>query len=319
MEAAEESPVIVIVDDLRWVDIPTRRTLSFIARRLQFERIAVVSARRMGTDDSTDTGPVLVLNTVPADVADQILVGAGVTSAHVRRELVAACGGIPLVLVEAAHLLSADQREGRADLPDPLPVGPSGQRVVDLVLERLDPQARAALVVAAADPDGDLLRIITALRIREMDVADLEAAEEGGVISLDGDRLRFRHPLMRSAAYHDAGLADRRAAHRALGATLPTGSPARAWHLARAAVGPDEEVARALDEAATITARARGAERGRPVLGAGQPAVARADGPHPPSAPRRRRRPRCRHGRCRRSAARPGRRRRRPAPGRRHA
>ena len=78
-----------------------------------------------------------------------------------RRQLVAAGGGIPLVLVEAAHLLDADQREGRADLPDPMPIGPSGQRVVDLLLERLPSAARAALVVAAADPDGDLLRILT--------------------------------------------------------------------------------------------------------------------------------------------------------------
>ena len=132
VDAAEERPIIVLVDDMRWVDVPTRRALSFIARRLQFDRVGIVSARRLALDESLDTGPVIRLDAVPDDVADQILCDAGVTSAVVRRQLVAAGGGIPLVLVEAVHLLDADQRDGRADLPDPLPIGPSGQRVVDL-------------------------------------------------------------------------------------------------------------------------------------------------------------------------------------------
>ena len=128
------------------------------------------------------------------------------------------------------------------------------------------------------------------------------------MITLDGDHLTFRHPLMRSAAYHDAGRADRRAAHRALADALPVGSPARAWHLARAAVGPDEEVARALDEAAAVTAR-----RGAPsVAGRSWELASRLSPepprPRPPAAPRRLRRPRRRDGRGRRSPARPGRR-----------
>jgi DNA-binding CsgD family transcriptional regulator len=258
VDAAEEAPVVVFVDDLPWVDAPSRRTLSYIARRLQFERVAIVSTRRAGTDAHTDTGPIIVLDAVTDDVADAILADAGVTSAGVRRELIAAGGGIPLVLVEAANLLDEDQRAGRADLPDPLPVGASGQRVVDLVLERLPPSVMSALLVAAAEPDGDLARILSALGDLGLGVDDLEVAEAHGIVSLDGDRVSFRHPLMRSAAYHDAPRARRRNAHRALAATLPVGSPARAWHLARAAVGPDEDVAKALDDAAALTAQ-RGA------------------------------------------------------------
>ena len=167
------------------------------------------------------------------------------------------------MLVEAANLLDEDQRAGRAELPDPLPIGPSGQRVVDLVFARLAPPVLAALLVAAAEPDGDLGRIGRALAAQGLGLAELEAAEERGVVQLDGDRVTFRHPLMRSAAYHDAPRADRRAAHRALAATLPDGSLARAWHLARAAVGPDEDVARRLDDAAAVTAR-----RGAPTVAA---------------------------------------------------
>ncbi len=256
VDAAEGAPLVIIVDDLPWVDLPTRRTLSYIARRLQFERLAIVSARRFGADAHTDTGPTLRVDAVSDEVADQILRDAGVGSAAVRRELVAAAGGLPLVLVEAANLLDADQRAGRAELPDPLPIGRTGQRVVDLLLERLDSNVRAALLVAAAEPDGDLARIVKALTEGGLGVSELEAAEAAGIVSLDGDRLSFRHPLMRAAAYHDASRADRRAAHRALAGTLPPDAPSRAWHLARAAVGPDESVASALDAAATVTVSA---------------------------------------------------------------
>ena len=86
----------------------------------------------------------MVLGAVTDDVADAILRDAGVTSGRVRRELIAAGGGIPLVLIEAANMLDADQRAGRVELPDPLPIGSSGQRVVDLLLERLPPTVLSA-------------------------------------------------------------------------------------------------------------------------------------------------------------------------------
>ena len=160
-DAAEEAPIVIIVDDLNYVDLPTRRTLSYVARRLQFERLVIVSTRRVG-DSHTDTGPVIVLEAVADDVADAILREAGVSAPTVRRDLVAAAGGIPLVLVEAAKLLDADQRTGRAELPVPLPIGTSGQHVVDLLLQRLAPNVLNALLIAAAERDGDLLRIIEA-------------------------------------------------------------------------------------------------------------------------------------------------------------
>ena len=282
VDAAEVAPIVVLVDDLHWVDVPTRRTLSYIARRLQFERLAIVSSRRSGADSHTDTGPVVALDVVSDDVADAILRDAGVSAANVRRELVAASGGVPLVLREAANMLDADQRSGRAELPDPLPIGSSGQRVVDLLLERLPPGVLSALLVAAAEPDGDLVRIINALREQGLGVAELEIAEEHGVVVLDRDRLTFRHPLMRSGAYHDAPRADRRAAHRALARTLPAGSPARAWHLARAAVGPDETVAQDLEDAAIITN-----QRGAPATAARSWELASRLSPEPADRVRR--------------------------------
>ncbi|MCU1454756.1 MAG: transcriptional regulator, LuxR family, partial [Acidimicrobiales bacterium] len=242
-EAAEEAPVLVLVDDLPWVDLATRRTLAFVARRVRQDRIAVVSARRVGAADDTDTGPLVALGPLEPAVADGVLRDEAVTSAEVRRRLTTASGGIPLVLVEAARLLSADQRAGTAALPDPLPVGPSGQRIVDVLVARLDEPVRRALVVAAAEPEGRLGRILAALARLDLSMADLEAAERGGLVALEGDQLRFRHPLMRSAAYHDASRPDRRAAHRALAESIAGADPARAWHRARAAAGPDETIA----------------------------------------------------------------------------
>ena len=127
VDAAEGAPIVVFVDDLPWVDLPTRRTLSYIARRLQFERVAIVSTRRFGADEHTDTGPTLRIDAVSDDEAEP---DPARRRGEQRRlsaaSSVAAGGGIPLVLVEAANLLDADQRAGRAELPDPLPIGRTG-------------------------------------------------------------------------------------------------------------------------------------------------------------------------------------------------
>ena len=181
------------------------------------------------------------------------------------------------MLVEAANLLDADQRAGRAELPDPLPIGSSGQRVVDLLLERLtSPACSAPCWWRPPSPTATSCASSTRCASGASASPSWRSAEEHGVVVLDGDRLTFRHPLMRSAAYHDAPRADRRAAHRALARTLPKGSPARAWHLARAAVGPDETVAQALEDGGRADQPARRPGDGRPLVGAGQPAVARA-------------------------------------------
>ena len=253
-DAAEAAPIVIIVDDLSWVDLPTRLVLSYIAEHLDVERVAMIASRRRGADPDHDLGRVVNLGGLSPDLAEQLLVDAGVSSAEVRRRLLAAGGGNPLVLVEAAHLLEPAERAGRAVLPDPIPVGHNGQRMAELVLERLDPELRNALVVVAAEPDGDVPRMRSALDALGAGSAALDAAVAAGVLILDGDQVSFRHPLIRAATYHGASRAAQRAAHRALATTLPERSPARAWHLARATLGPDAEVADALDAAATMTA-----------------------------------------------------------------
>ena len=112
-----------------------------------------------------------------------------------------------------------------------------------------------------------------------------DPALAAGVLVADGDRLAFRHPLIRSATYHGARRSELRAAHRALASTLPERSPARAWHLARSALGPDEEIAAALDAAAAMTAHIGAPEPGGADLGGRQPPLTRRRRPLPPAAP----------------------------------
>ena len=186
VEAAEAAPVVILVDDLPWIDRPTRRLLAYIAETLDVERVAIVSTRRIDATARTETGSRLELAALPDDVAEQVLIDGGVTSPAVRGALVGAAGGVPLVLIESANLLDPDERTGRAALPDPLPIGRSSRRVAELVLERVEPSVRSALVVAAADTEGDLDRITRALADQGLGVAELRAAQAGGVIRLDG-------------------------------------------------------------------------------------------------------------------------------------
>ena len=169
--------------------------LSYIAEQLDVERVAMIAVppprRRRRARPRSDRRDRAGCRPI---VAEQLLIDAGVSSADVRRRLLAAGGGNPLVLVEAANLLEPAERAGRAVLPDPLPIGHSGQRMAELVLERLDPELRNALVVVAADPDGDLQRIAAALDALGPGPAALdEAVGEAGV------RDRRRRPGRRSA------------------------------------------------------------------------------------------------------------------------
>jgi DNA-binding CsgD family transcriptional regulator len=249
-----DAPILVVVDDVPWIDLPSRLVLSYLAEHIELERIAVLGARRPGREPENDLGAVVEIGGLDDELADQLLVDSGVSSPEVRRRLREAGGGNPLVLVEAANMLDDAQRAGRALLPDPLPVGRNGRRAAELALDRLDAATRAALVVVAADPDGHTARLHAALAANDHAPQALQPALAAGVLVTEDDRLLFRHPLLRAATYYGASRSAQRSAHRALASTLPDRSPARAWHLARSALGPDEEIAAALDGAATMTA-----------------------------------------------------------------
>ena len=249
--AAERVPLLVVVDDAHWLDRPSAEALTFAARRLTAESLALLFAVREG--EGTDLGVALpTIELEPLKMVGSIELlrerFGSTIAAKVARHLAEATGGNPLALLEVAALLDEGERVGREPLPDHLPASESVERTVRRALRSLPPETRRALLAAATSdsPMGG-------------DLAALEPAEDAGLVRIHAGAVAFRHPLVRSAVYHAAPVDERRAAHRTLADALngEEDSDRRAWHLAAAAEGPDESVAAALEAAAS-----RFAERG---------------------------------------------------------
>jgi DNA-binding CsgD family transcriptional regulator len=258
--AAEEQPVLVSIDDAQWLDEPSLEAFLFAGRRLEAEGVAMIGSLRDGTAVARMDVPWLERLTVPpldTEHARELLVQERLAPSVADRLLDTAAGN-PLALLEIPRLLSDGQRAGREPLEEPLRPGTGVERAFRRALDALDDAARQALLVAATAHTGRLEVIEAALRESGLRVEHLGAAESARLITVDEGEVDFRHPLLRSTAYHAASAAERRAAHAALAAAAPEGSPERAWHLAAGAVAPDEEIAAAL-EAAALDARGRGA------------------------------------------------------------
>src|SRR6476661_2681192 len=250
--AAERVPLLVVVDDAHWLDGPAAEALTFVARRLTAESLALLFAMREG--EGTDLGVALpTIELEPLEVAASMELlherfGSAI-AVNVARHLAAATGGNPLALLEVAALLDEGERAGSESLPDYLPASESVERTVRRALRGLPPETRRALLAAATSdsPTGG-------------DLAALEPAEDAGLVRIHAGSVAFRHPLVRSAVYHVASADERRAAHRGLADALTGEEDAdrRAWHLAAAAEGPDESVAAALEAAASRFAKRGG-------------------------------------------------------------
>lgn len=254
--AAADMPIVLVVDDLHWLDASSAEALSFLARRLGGARVALLVASRPGVPPWPGAQR-LVLGGLDIDAAVALLGPQGLHD-DAARGLAEALGCNPLALLEVASMLTAAQRSGVEPLGDPVPVGPTLERVYRSRADALPARTREALLLAAtagAGEDGGALA--DALAGRGLGPADLEPAEAAGLVVLAGPRVRFGHPLMRSAVFYGAAPADRRAAHAALAQVTGPGA-ARAWHLSAAVTGPDESAAAALEEAAA-DAEARGA------------------------------------------------------------
>ncbi|HMI71095.1 MAG TPA: AAA family ATPase, partial [Solirubrobacteraceae bacterium] len=260
-EAADVEPLVCLIDDVQWLDRASAQTLAFVARRLLAEQIAMVFAVREPNDVNELTGlPELVVGGLADGEARSLLASAmpGRLDERVLDQIVAETRGNPLALLELPRGLTPAEFAGGFGLPDARPLA---SRVEETFVQRvrsLPRETQRLLLVAAAEPAGDvslLWRAAERLGIRG-DAG--RPAEEAGLIEL-GIRVRFRHPLMRSAAYRAADFRDRREVHGALAeATDPDTDPdRRAWHRAQAASGPDEAVADELERSAD-RAQARG-------------------------------------------------------------
>lgn len=250
--AAADGPLLVVVDDLHWLDPGTASAVLFAARRLAHDPIALVLATRGASPPGTalDGLELLRLDGLDAEEAGELL-PPGIAPPVLER-LVAATQGNPLALVEVDRQLDVAQRRGGAPLPDPLPAGDRLEAVFAPVVAGLPEAARRAAVLAAASRDGAAGPITAALGVDGFDAgAALGEAERLGVLRRDPGAVRFRHALVRSAVWAATPAAERRGSHEALAAVLDDSQRRlRSWHRSEAATAPDAALAAELDELA---------------------------------------------------------------------
>ncbi|HEV2260304.1 MAG TPA: AAA family ATPase [Streptosporangiaceae bacterium] len=258
-EAAGERPLICLVDDEQWLDQASAQGLGFTARRLAADPVGLIFATRVAGDELAGL-PKLEVEGLPDDDARALLEGAltGTLDARVRDLIIAETRGNPLALLELPRGLTPAELAGGFGLPGAAPLTGAIEDSFARQLDALPAETRRLVQLAAADSSGDRSLLWRAARRLGIPVQARAPAVAAELVEF-GAGVRFRHPLVRSAAYRSAGLPDRQQMHAALAeATDPAADPdRRAWHRAQAAAGPDEDVALELERSAG-RAQARG-------------------------------------------------------------
>ncbi len=261
--AADDKPLLCVVDDAQWLDQVSVQTLGFVARRLLAEPVVVLFAVRDSHDGAADVLPGLpelrvegLSDSDARDLLDSVVVGR--LDERVRDRVIAETRGNPLALIQVPRNVPAAELAGGFWHGSARPLVGQMEEGFARRIQSLPDDTRRLVLLAAADPVGDPVLFSRAAAHLGIGMEMLAPAEAAGVIEY-GSRMRFHHPLVRSAAYRAADLADRRDVHRALAlATDPELDPdRRAWHAANAAAGPDDTVAAEL-EASAWRAQSRG-------------------------------------------------------------
>ena len=262
-EAAQRTPLLLVVDDAHWLDPASTDILAFVARRVGSDPIIMLGAVREEGDCARLESCVdlLVLGGLDEDAARELLrTTAPGLAPSVCERLLRVAQGNPLALLELPEALGDSVRVGGALLPSRLPLTKRLERAFAARLAALPPATRVLLQVAAA-ADGEvlteILRAAEAMDELRPEPADLDPAIDAGLVHVDGLALRFRHPLVRSAVYQASSIAERTAAHRALAVVLAADPDRRVRHRASAALGRDPQIAAELEACAE-----RSADRG---------------------------------------------------------
>ena len=258
---AEDQPLVCLVDDAQWLDRVSAQVLAFVARRLLAEPVALVFAVREPSDSPELDGlPEQTIGGLTDGDARTLLDSAtlGRLDERVRDRIVAETRGNPLALLELPRGLTGAELAGGFALPDALPLASQIEQSFVRRVQSLPTETQRLLLTAAAESVGDLTLLRRAAEQLGIGAGAESPAEADGLIEF-GARVRFRHPLVRSAAYRSGSAADRHDVHRALAdATDPQLDPdRRAWHRAHAAAQPDEAVAADLERSA-VRAKSRG-------------------------------------------------------------
>jgi DNA-binding CsgD family transcriptional regulator len=251
-EAADEQPLLCVIDDVQWLDAASAQALAFVARRLGEESVGMLFTVREPSEWLKGLER-LVVGGLAEDDARELLDSAitGPLDPQVRDRIIFEAHGNPLALLELPRTLSPPELAGGFGLPDmPVPLT-SIEQSFQRRLDALPKESQLLLLVAAAEPLGDPSLLLRAARAIGLSAGAADPAVAAGLLATGG-QVRFRHPLVRSTVYRRAAAADRQKAHAALAeATDPKADPdRRAWHRAHATTGPDEEIAAELERSA---------------------------------------------------------------------
>jgi DNA-binding CsgD family transcriptional regulator len=259
-DLSERSPVVVVADDAQWLDRSSLDVLAFAGSRLDAERVVLlVGARGQAPPPGFDRGfPELHLEPLSAADAGLLLDRQPrPPRGRARAQVLAQAAGNPMALIELAKVIADDPAASRRWAAEPLPLTDRLTAVLASRFAALPGPTQAALLLAAVADSPDLNA--AASHGAGPDARALAPAEQLGLVKVDRAGLHFSHPLVRSAIYHSAPFAQRAAAHRELASALHDQPDRRAWHLAAAALHPDEHVASLLEATATQAQRRGGA------------------------------------------------------------
>jgi hypothetical protein len=251
-EVAAERPLVCLVDDEHWLDRASAQVLAFVARRLGAESVGLVFGTRVLGEELAGL-PELEVAGLREEGARALLdsVLTVPVDTRVRDQIVAETRGNPLALVELPRGLTSAELAGGFGLPGAVALSGSIEDSFRRRSEVLPAETKQLLLLAAAEPTGDPALVWRAAALLGIAADAARAADEAGLLAI-GDRVMFRHPLVRSAVYRAASARDRQAVHRALAeATDSLADPdRRAWHRAQATPVPDEQVAAELEASA---------------------------------------------------------------------
>ncbi len=248
---SQEGPLLLLVDDYHWLDSSSRAVIDFLSRRTEPLGVGLMLTTR-GSHPSDYRGAMLRLEPLSPDVAFELVLDRAPLSPDEVRRVVSLAAGNPLALVELPLSLTPEQLESSAPLNQPVTVSSAIENVYRARLEDLPETTNQALLCAAENASESHAEFQRALRVLDLDRDSIEPAVAADLVLIEAGTIRFRHPLLRSVVHQTADRQVIRQVHLAL-ADVAEGNDRKTWHLASAALGPDENVADALD---VVAARA---------------------------------------------------------------